>query len=82
MKPAGTRAFTCSNPTASGALPAYRISAGKPATVRVTGSGDTQVSASGSLNVPILGSGDVAYSGSPKLNASIAGSGKVNPASQ
>jgi len=52
------------------------------ATVRVTGSGDTQVSASGSLNVTILGSGDVAYSGSPKLNASIAGSGKVNPASQ
>jgi predicted small secreted protein len=52
------------------------------ATVRVTGSGDTQVSASGTLNVTILGSGDVAYSGSPKLNASIAGSGKVNPASQ
>jgi predicted small secreted protein len=52
------------------------------ATVRVTGSGDSQVSASGALNVTILGSGDVAYSGSPKLNASIAGSGKVNPASQ
>jgi len=52
------------------------------ATVRVTGSGDSQVSATGTLNVTILGSGDVAYSGSPKLNASIAGSGKVNPASQ
>src|ERR1019366_5544972 len=38
MKPAGTRAFTCSNPTAPGALPAYRIWAGNPATVRVTGS--------------------------------------------
>ena len=38
MKAAGTRAFTCSNPTAPGALPTYRIWAGKLATVRVTGS--------------------------------------------
>ena len=52
------------------------------ATIHVSGSGDSQVSATGTLNVTILGSGDVAYSGSPKLNASIAGSGKVNPASQ
>jgi len=52
------------------------------ATVRVTGSGDSQVSTSGTLNVTILGSGDVAYSGHPTVNASIAGSGKVKPASQ
>jgi predicted small secreted protein len=52
------------------------------ATVNVTGSGNSQVSASSTLNVTILGSGDVAYSGHPTVNASIAGSGKVNPASQ
>ena len=52
------------------------------ATLRVTGSGNSQVSTRDTLNVTILGSGDVAYSGSPTVNASIAGSGKVNPASQ
>jgi Putative auto-transporter adhesin, head GIN domain len=52
------------------------------ATVRVTGSGSSQVTTSRTLNVTILGSGDVAYSGSPTVNASIAGSGKVRPVSQ
>jgi hypothetical protein len=52
------------------------------ATVRVTGSGSSQVETSNILNVTILGSGDVAYSGHPTVNASIAGSGKVNQASQ
>ncbi len=52
------------------------------ATVRVTGSGNSQISTSQTLKVTILGSGDVAYSGSPTVYASIAGSGKVNQASQ
>jgi len=52
------------------------------ATLRVTGSGSSQVSARDTLNVTILGSGDVAYSGNPTVHASIAGSGKVNSASQ
>lgn len=52
------------------------------AIVRVTGSGNSQVLASGTLNVTILGSGDVVYSGSPRVNVSISGSGKVNQASQ
>jgi hypothetical protein len=52
------------------------------ATVQVTGSGNSQVSASRTLNVTILGSGGVAYSGNPTIHASIAGSGRVNQASQ
>jgi hypothetical protein len=62
----------------------YRASGLKSdtATVRVTGSGNSQVSANEILNVTILGSGDVAYSGNPTVTASIAGSGKVNQASQ
>jgi hypothetical protein len=62
----------------------YRASGLKSATasVRVTGSGNSQVSASGTLDVTILGSGDVTYSGTPKVNVSISGSGKVNQASQ
>src|SRR5437868_12354786 len=37
-KPAGTRALTCSTPTAPGTLPAYNGSAVTPAMVKVTGS--------------------------------------------
>ena len=52
------------------------------ATVNVSGSGNSQISASSNLNVTILGSGNVAYSGHPSVNANFAGSGKVNQASQ
>lgn len=52
------------------------------ATVRVTGSGNSQVAVVTSLDVTILGSGGVSYSGTPKVNVSISGSGKVNQASE
>jgi hypothetical protein len=52
----------------------------KTATIRVTGSGSSQVAVSDNLDVTILGSGDVLYSGSPTMNVNIAGSGKVNQA--
>ncbi|MGD0879188.1 MAG: head GIN domain-containing protein [Anaerolineales bacterium] len=52
------------------------------ASLRITGSGNSQVSSSGTLNVTILGSGDVAYSGNPTVNASIACSGKGDQANQ
>ena len=63
---------------------AYRAAdlKGETASVRVTGSGNSQVSVTGTLNVTILGSGDVTYSGTPKVTTSVAGSGKVVPAAQ
>ena len=52
------------------------------ATVRTAGSGNSQVSATGTLDVTILGNGDVVYSGNPQMNVSISGSGKVNQSTQ
>ena len=52
------------------------------ATVRIAGSGNSQVSATGTLDVTILGSGDVVYSGSPRMNVSVSGSGRVNQSTQ
>jgi len=52
------------------------------ATVRVTGSGNSHLSASDALDVTILGSGDVVYSGNPRLNASVSGSGRVSSAGE
>lgn len=47
------------------------------ANVRVTGSGNSEITVSETLDVTILGSGDVHYSGSPRINVSTAGSGKA-----
>jgi hypothetical protein len=52
------------------------------ATVRVTGSGNSQVTVTDTLDVTILGSGDVVYSGSPHMNVSVSGSGRVNQSTQ
>lgn len=46
-------------------------------TIRVSGSGDCRVHATGSLDVHVSGSGDVKYKGSPKVKAKMSGSGDI-----
>lgn len=46
-------------------------------TVRVSGSGDCKVHATGSLDVRVSGSGDVKYKGNPRVKAKMSGSGDV-----
>lgn len=48
-------------------------------TVKISGSGDSSVHATGSLEVRVSGSGDVKYRGNPKVNAKMSGSGEVQP---
>ncbi len=45
--------------------------------VKVSGSGDTEVTANDELDVDISGSGDVYYKGEPELRTDISGSGDV-----
>jgi phage-related protein len=47
------------------------------AKVKVSGSGNTEITVSNFLDVRINGSGDVYYKGNPSVNADISGSGKV-----
>lgn len=47
------------------------------ATVKISGSGDTQINAENSLDVKIWGSGDVYYIGAPSMTINVAGSGSV-----
>jgi hypothetical protein len=51
--------------------------AGRDVAVRVAGSGDVKVWATGTLAVDIAGSGDVHYHGQPALTQSIHGSGSL-----
>ena len=50
------------------------------AEIRISGSGDAEVTVSESLKVNISGSGDVRYQGTPKLDVKTSGSGKVSGA--
>jgi hypothetical protein len=45
--------------------------------VKISGSGDSRVHATGSLEVRVSGSGDVRYKGGPKVTAKVSGSGDV-----
>ena len=64
----------------SGDIRAERLISGN-VTVRITGSGDCDVNATGLLRVSISGSGDVRYHGKPtKIETHVSGSGKVRQA--
>jgi hypothetical protein len=45
--------------------------------IEISGSGDCEVHATGTLNVNIEGSGDVFYKGTPAIQTKISGSGRV-----
>ncbi len=61
----------------SGDIESYELDTEK-STVKVFGSGKTEVSVSNELDVTIAGSGDVYYKGDPaNLNTQISGSGKM-----
>jgi hypothetical protein len=45
--------------------------------LKITGSGNCEVSASETLNVKITGSGDVKYRGSPQISKKVTGSGNI-----
>jgi hypothetical protein len=45
--------------------------------LKITGSGNCEVSASETLNVKITGSGDVKYKGSPQISRKVTGAGKI-----
>ncbi len=51
--------------------------ASKIADIKISGSGNAEVSAEEKLNVEISGSGNVKYLGSPSINQKISGSGTV-----
>jgi len=62
--------------TGAGNIRAFDMQA-KNVSLKITGSGDCEVSASETLNVKITGSGDVKYKGSPQISRKITGSGKI-----
>jgi len=49
----------------------------KKADVKISGSGDAVVNATGDLDVHLSGSGEVLYTGNPNVTTAIIGSGKV-----
>jgi len=60
----------------SGDIQSYDLDTEK-STVKVFGSGKSEVSVSDELDVTITGSGDVYYKGDPVINTQITGSGKM-----
>ena len=50
----------------------------KNAEIKISGSGDVEISASETLEVNISGSGDVRYHGSPVITTHVSGSGNVS----
>jgi hypothetical protein len=69
------RDFTASI-SGSGKINAFEVQA-KNVSVKISGSGDSRVSASESLDAKISGSGDVYYRGRPQINTRISGSGSL-----
>lgn len=72
----GTTNFEDLNISGSGDFHAYGLNSAN-STIRISGSGNAEVSVSNNLNVEISGSGDVFYKGNPTVNSSISGSGKL-----
>lgn len=60
----------------SGNIQSYDLATEK-STVKVFGSGKSEVSVSNELDITITGSGDVYYKGDPSINTQISGSGKL-----
>ena len=72
----GKTDFLDASITGSGDISALDLEA-RNVSLKITGSGDCEVSASETLNVKITGSGDVKYKGSPQISQKITGSGKL-----
>jgi len=72
----GTTNFEDLKISGSGDFHAYGLNSTN-STIKISGSGNAEVSVSNNLNVEISGSGDVFYKGNPIVNSSISGSGKL-----
>lgn len=72
----GTAGFHEINISGSGDISSFKLLTDKT-DVQISGSGDADVHAAGSLKVKISGSGDVRYKGNPSLDVQISGSGSV-----
>ena len=72
----GTTNFEDLKISGSGDFHAYGLNSIN-STIKISGSGNAEVSVSNNLNVEISGSGDVFYKGNPIVNSSISGSGKL-----
>jgi hypothetical protein len=62
--------------TGAGNIRAFDMQARK-VSLKITGSGYCEVSASETLNVKITGSGDVKYKGSPQFSRKVTGAEKI-----
>ena len=81
IKLAGTTNYIGAKISGSGDLKAYDLEA-KIGNIKISGSGDVEVSVSDELDVKIEGSGDVYYKGNPIINVDITGSGDLKNMNQ
>jgi len=76
IKLEGVTNYLGSKISGSGDLEAYDLEA-NIGNIKITGSGDAEVTVYDELDVKIAGSGDVYYKGNPIINVDITGSGEL-----